>query len=154
MSQLFGGFGGILKGLSGFLPQDDPEVAVMMASSEVSDLQKQEQELYAEIGRRALAEGCVQYPELRSKLALIQENLVAAQAKLRQAQANKEERENARKAEESSRLCPQCQTLNPEGVKFCQECGTKLGMRICAGCGAPLQPGARFCGECGRAQEG
>lgn len=153
MSDLFGDFGGLMKGLSGFMPQDDPDVKLMLAQSEVSDLQKQETELYAQIGKQALVEGRVGFPVLENSLRLVQENLSAAQAKLQSAQADKAKTDCARKAEEEARLCPDCNHMNPEGVKFCQECGTKLGAQRCAGCGASLSPGTRFCGECGQKQE-
>lgn len=144
----------MMKGLSSFMPQDDPDVALMMAGSEVSDLQKQENELYAQIGKQALAEGRVQLPELQSKLRLVQENLSAAQLKLQSAQADKEKIDSARRVEEEARLCPDCNSMNPEGIKFCRECGARLGALKCAECGASLSPGTRFCGECGARQEG
>ena len=43
--------------------------------------------------------------------------------------------------------CPQCQSDNREGVKFCEECGAKMEM-TCANCGAKLPLGKKFCGEC------
>jgi class 3 adenylate cyclase/tetratricopeptide (TPR) repeat protein len=47
-------------------------------------------------------------------------------------------------------VCPRCQTRNPEGARFCFNCGTALA-QTCQYCGAALQPGARFCHNCGRA---
>jgi class 3 adenylate cyclase/tetratricopeptide (TPR) repeat protein len=44
--------------------------------------------------------------------------------------------------------CPRCEADNPEGTKFCIECGTPLKPR-CPRCGADNLPRARFCGECG-----
>ena len=44
--------------------------------------------------------------------------------------------------------CPQCQHENPEGVKFCGECGSKLE-RLCAECGASNPPANKFCHEYG-----
>jgi class 3 adenylate cyclase len=44
--------------------------------------------------------------------------------------------------------CSQCQHENPEGLKFCNECGIPLTIR-CAQCGFANQPGSKFCGECG-----
>jgi class 3 adenylate cyclase/tetratricopeptide (TPR) repeat protein len=44
--------------------------------------------------------------------------------------------------------CPKCQFDNPEGVKFCGECGIKLE-RICPKCGSSNPPQFKFCGECG-----
>jgi class 3 adenylate cyclase/tetratricopeptide (TPR) repeat protein len=46
--------------------------------------------------------------------------------------------------------CPACQQRNPEGAKFCAECGARLAVR-CADCGSELTPNAKFCNECGRA---
>ncbi len=45
-------------------------------------------------------------------------------------------------------LCPHCGTKNPEGKKFCIECGTPLAL-ACASCGAALAGNEKFCGECG-----
>ncbi|MGD9034797.1 MAG: adenylate/guanylate cyclase domain-containing protein, partial [Desulfobacteraceae bacterium] len=44
--------------------------------------------------------------------------------------------------------CPKCQTENPEGKKFCRECGAKLAL-ACPQCAAEILPGDKFCGECG-----
>ncbi len=44
--------------------------------------------------------------------------------------------------------CSNCGTENPEGLKFCNQCGTPLKAR-CANCGFDNAPGARFCGDCG-----
>jgi len=44
--------------------------------------------------------------------------------------------------------CPKCQTENPEGAKFCNECGNRLEI-ACFECGAANPPGSKFCSECG-----
>jgi class 3 adenylate cyclase/tetratricopeptide (TPR) repeat protein len=44
--------------------------------------------------------------------------------------------------------CPSCGFDNPEGVKFCGECGTPLTAR-CPACGFANPPRFKFCGECG-----
>jgi class 3 adenylate cyclase/tetratricopeptide (TPR) repeat protein len=44
--------------------------------------------------------------------------------------------------------CPKCQFENPNGLKFCNECGQKLTI-ICPSCNAVNQPGSKFCGDCG-----
>lgn len=59
-------FGGLMKGLSGFMPQDDPDVKVMMAQSELNDLQKKEAELYMQIGKQALELEQGRFPELET----------------------------------------------------------------------------------------
>jgi len=43
---------------------------------------------------------------------------------------------------------PSCGFENPEGLKFCNECGAPFRMP-CAQCGFANQPQAKFCGECG-----
>ena len=45
-------------------------------------------------------------------------------------------------------ICPNCDTQNNAGAKFCQECGTLLAAS-CPNCGAQNNPGAKFCQECG-----
>lgn len=44
--------------------------------------------------------------------------------------------------------CPNCQTENPAGAKFCFNCGTKLAL-ACPNCSTELPDGARFCFNCG-----
>jgi class 3 adenylate cyclase/predicted ATPase len=44
--------------------------------------------------------------------------------------------------------CLKCQFENPEGMKFCGECGTKLE-RVCPHCHFSNPPQFKFCGECG-----
>src|SRR5690348_14682756 len=46
--------------------------------------------------------------------------------------------------------CPSCGFENPEGGKFCHECGTALQSR-CPQCEAENPPLAKFCGACGTA---
>lgn len=48
-------------------------------------------------------------------------------------------------------ICPKCNAVNPEGTKFCGNCGeefVKAGA-VCENCGAALISGMKFCGECG-----
>src|SRR3712207_9085777 len=49
--------------------------------------------------------------------------------------------------------CPSCGSANPEGKKFCGDCGAPLPVR-CAACGAENPSGKRFCGDCGAALTG
>jgi class 3 adenylate cyclase/tetratricopeptide (TPR) repeat protein len=44
--------------------------------------------------------------------------------------------------------CPKCQFENPQGAKFCVECGNKLEV-ICPQCKASNAPSFKFCSECG-----
>ncbi len=44
--------------------------------------------------------------------------------------------------------CPRCHAENRDGLKFCEDCGARLGV-TCLKCGAEITPGKRFCGSCG-----
>lgn len=151
-----GGLGGLVKGLSSFMPQDDPEVKLMNAQVEVGDLQKKKAEILAEIGAKAVAQyGIDSFGDLGNQLKLVETNLAAAQGKLQTMQEEKSAQEAAAKAEQAKTTCPECGTFNPEGTKFCQECGAKLGapeQSFCSTCGAEMKAGARFCGACGAQQ--
>jgi class 3 adenylate cyclase/ribosomal protein L40E len=48
--------------------------------------------------------------------------------------------------------CSSCGFENPEGVKFCHQCGSSL-QRRCPSCESENPPAARFCGQCGTALE-
>jgi hypothetical protein len=45
-------------------------------------------------------------------------------------------------------ICPSCGKPSGAG-KFCNNCGAPVGMGQCSQCGAKNPPGVRFCGECG-----
>src|SRR5262249_14531886 len=44
--------------------------------------------------------------------------------------------------------CESCGTENPEGAKFCIECGTPF-LQFCPSCGQQMPSAAKFCPECG-----
>ena len=47
-------------------------------------------------------------------------------------------------------LCPKCHTNNPDGEKYCKNCGFQLNAsRICPECGAHNKHDTKFCRECG-----
>jgi len=47
-------------------------------------------------------------------------------------------------------LCAKCKTENPDGLKFCNECGVPF-KTPCASCGFENASTAKFCGQCGAA---
>jgi hypothetical protein len=49
--------------------------------------------------------------------------------------------------------CPSCGFENPDGMKFCGQCGAKLGP-YCPQCGFENPSGFAFCGQCGAALAG
>jgi len=46
--------------------------------------------------------------------------------------------------------CPGCGSENPDGKRFCADCGAQLGNR-CPRCGSENPAGKKFCGDCGAA---
>ena len=46
-------------------------------------------------------------------------------------------------------ICPHCEKDVPPGMKFCGECGKPVGNPKCSGCGTDNPPGMKFCGGCG-----
>lgn len=157
-SDIFGGLGGIMKGLSGFMPQDNPDIKLMNAQTEVNEQKKRLSEIYARIGETAIERyGMEAFIEYADKLKLAQNNLIAAEEYLKSAKEEKEAKELEEKEKMERETCSECGAHNPDGVKFCQECGAKLGSQsknLCVKCGAELAEGTRFCGECGARQPG
>ena len=158
-NDLFGGLGNLGNILGGIaktvVPKDTPEGKLLNAQSELSDLQKQENDVLLEIGRQAYAQNPGVWPQ-DAKLKLIREGIASAKVSLDEAKQAQEQAQAAKSAEEAKGRCPKCGYKNQEGIKFCQECGASLaaiGPKYCISCGTELAPGTRFCGECGGRQE-
>ena len=155
---------GLVKGLASFAPQDDPDVKLFNVQNELKELTEKENALYTALGKKLYEEGGKDaYPETAVQLEALAANRTEIQQRLEQVQAEKAAKEQAaaeaaaaQRAAEAGRTCPECGTVNPEGTKFCQDCGTKLpgdAKKFCVSCGAELAPGMRFCGACGAKQD-
>lgn len=161
---------GIVKGLSGFMPQDDPDVKIFNAQTDMKEFSEREEKVYARLGRQVYeTDGGENYPEIRAELDLLVPNKQAAESRLQAACDEKaaleraEAEERARlEAEEQAHSCPNCGAYNPEGTNFCQECGTRLtqpvqqapaAKRFCPNCGTEVIAGHRFCSGCGTKME-
>jgi adenylate cyclase len=47
-------------------------------------------------------------------------------------------------------VCSACSAENPEGTRFCGQCGTAADAPwVCSACTAENAPGSKFCGQCG-----
>ena len=154
---------GIVKGLSGFMPQDNPDVKIFNAQTEMKELSAKMEKVYARLGRQVYeSDGGEAYPEMKVELDMLTANHKEAEARLQTAKEEKAAKERAeaeerarREAEEQANACPNCGAYCPEGSKFCQECGFKLvkpepaTKRFCTNCGSEIAPGQRFCTGCG-----
>ena len=148
-------FSGLVKGIGAFMPKDDPNVALLQAQTEINELESKITELYAGIGEKLFSSICnnAEYSELVEEINFAKKKLENKRKELNTAQETKFEQEQKEREQLQRRTCPNCNTLNPEGVKFCQECGAKLNISTkirCHECGAENPAGTRFCGECGR----
>ena len=155
MADLFGslggGLGGLMKGLSGFMPQDDPGTQKMKMQGEASDLKNQENDLYIRIGKKAVhTYGLEAFAEEGEQLKLVQANIKRLEQLMEEARRQEEEKKREKEAAMADRTCSECGHVNPVGTKFCQECGNKLGQKnICPSCGTQNPLKIKFCQECG-----
>lgn len=152
------------------MPQDDPDVKIFNAQTEMKEFSEREEKVYARLGRQVYeTDGGENYPEIRAELDLLVANKQAAESRLQAARDEKAALERAeaeerarREAEEQAHSCPNCGAYNPEGTNFCQECGTRLtqpvqqapaAKRFCPNCGTEVIAGHRFCSGCGTKME-
>lgn len=152
------------------MPQDDPDVKIFNAQTEMKEFSEREEKIYARLGRQVYeTDGGENYPEIRAELDLLAANKQAAESRLQAARDEKAALERAeaeerarREAEEQAHSCPNCGAYNPEGTNFCQECGTRLtqpvqqapaAKRFCPNCGTEVVAGHRFCSGCGTKME-
>ena len=81
---------GIVKGLSGFMPQDDPDVKIFNAQSELKELAGKEEKVYARLGRQVYeTDGGKSYPEIKTELDQLAANRQAAEERLKAAREEK-----------------------------------------------------------------
>jgi len=113
----------------------------------IGNLESQRRELITEIGEKAVAvlADHPEFRELSGKITSIAKDLSGLREK--ESELKKEEEERVFKL-----TCFKCNIVNPEGARFCEECGGKLGdppREYCRSCATMNQPTMKFCGECG-----
>lgn len=151
---IFGSLGnleGLVKGFAGLMPQDKPETQMLKTHTEIDELKRQEIEIFAEIGREAFDKNPDNWPQAE-KLRVVQADIAEKEAKFKALEDERLAAERAKESADAAGRCPSCGHQNPDGMKFCQSCGMKLGASVCTSCGAELAPGVRFCGTCGARQ--
>ena len=158
----FSSIGGFFKSRTA---PDSPEGKIYNLEKEMNGLSAQQERVYVTIGKLAAQKyGYDQFGDAGAELSRIDKLL---EEKNQELQMLKEEIEKRRaeaaaakaaaaNAGKAMLVCSACGSQNPEGYRFCQECGAKLEAPVktfCSACGAELVPGARFCGVCGAKQE-
>ena len=130
------------------------EEKLMAIRDEAEALQKQRPDMLAAFGEEVLPKlrGNDEFAELTGKIDELDkkiEDLAKSEEELlgQKGQYEKEEKERMLKC-----TCPQCKAVNSEDAKFCEECGTPVGVlprEYCEACGTVNHAGLKFCGECG-----
>lgn len=157
-------FGGLMKGLKPLMNvagvQADDEMKAAMLQGEVAELEEQRHKVLANIGEVAYEMAKTDNWEREKVLSLcakvdnINTSIKEKKDEAEKAKQVVEEKKKQEEAKLAARTCPACGEVSPEGTKFCQFCGSKLGVvkpaqNICSNCGAVNDAESRFCGECG-----
>ena len=119
---------GLIKGVSGFLPQDDPDVKILTAQAELREFSEKEEKIFARLGRAVYdTDGGESHPEIKTELEVLFNNRYAAEERLQAARDEKILREKA-EAEERARREGSTQLSQLRKLQFA---GNKLlpGMR-------------------------
>lgn len=121
-------------------------------------------ELYKQLGEKiyekytAGAYQDVDLAELFTAVDARMANIAEAESKISAIKAENEAKaQTVEKAAPAGAVCPNCGAPAAEGVKFCNQCGTKLEVaapvaeakKFCTNCGAEAVPGVKFCSQCG-----
>ena len=110
-------------------------------------LDKERLDILIEIGEKAITELC-DSPAFSGLIAKAEE----VAEKINKLRENEEELHREENERISRHTCYKCNLVNPDGAKFCEECGGKLGeppREYCKSCKTMNLPTMKFCGECG-----
>jgi methionyl-tRNA synthetase len=160
MNDFLSGLGGFIKGmqpLMGEEMQKDASMNAFLLQNDVTELKNKKRDVLAKVGQAVFdaykrTGSFSEYAALFEEAEAIDKQLGLKQTEMDAAKKAAEEKEQIEERERMARTCPNCGNENEPGVKFCSDCGTKLGemqSSHCGQCGAELKPGVKFCGECG-----
>jgi len=116
-------------------------------AGKITDLEQAALALYAELGQKMLE----LLPE-DSEYAPLADKIRELNAQLEGLRRELSDLEQDYKTQLTALTCFSCKMVNPEGARFCEGCGAKLGeppKEYCRACNTINTPGQKFCGECG-----
>ena len=91
---------GLVKGLSGFMQQDDPDVKIFNAQTEIKEINEKIEKVYARLGRELYQkDGGEGFPLIKAELDMLVANQAAAREKLQMAKDEKAIKEKAAEEE-------------------------------------------------------
>ena len=103
---------GLVKGLSGFMQQDDPDVKIFNAQTEIKEINEKIEKVYARLGRELYQkDGGEGFPLIKAELDMLVANQAAAREKLQMAKDEKAIKEKAaeeERARQEINNCPNC----------------------------------------------
>ncbi len=160
MSDFLSGLGGLIKGMQPLMGEEiqkDASMNALLLHNDVTELKNKKRDVLAQIGQAVYETyqkngGFSEYTALFEEADALEKQLNAKQTEMDAAKKAADEKEQQEERERMARTCPNCGNENEPSVKFCSECGTKLGEAQpshCTQCGAELKPGVKFCGGCG-----
>ena len=122
---------------------------------EKAALEAKRREALAEFGELALPElrGNADFAGPAAKIDGIDAEASALNEKEAALLAEQERLELEEKERIEKLTCFYCKAVSPDGARFCENCGAKLGdppREYCRNCKTMNQPEMKFCGECGR----
>lgn len=157
-------FSGLMKGLKPIMDvsgvKQDESMQLAVLQGEVMELEGKKKSTLAELGETAY-EFVKSNTWDRERLLPLCTAVDDAEIQLRnkrmeleKAQKTVDEKKREEEEKLAARTCPNCNEVNAEGTNFCQNCGSRLGVKkpasnVCKSCGAVNGPDTKFCGECG-----
>ena len=125
-------------------------------------------DIYKQLGERIYekyASGAYQDADMAELFTAVdarRANIAEAEDKIKAIKAENEAKaqtvaQPAEQAAPAGAVCPGCGAAVAEGVKFCNQCGTRVEVSVpaaeakkfCSSCGAEAVSGVKFCSQCG-----
>ena len=116
-------------------------------AGKITEYEKAAFALYAELGQKML-----ELITADSEYAPLSDKIRETDGQLEELRRELSELEQSYKTQLTALTCFSCKMVNPEGSRFCEGCGAKLGeppKEYCRACSTMNNPGQKFCGECG-----